>query len=216
MAIERGPSVLVVSGDSAVRGATNAVLPLAGWKVLDVPSFTLAMHNLKVALPDVLLVDQKFQEGDVLALVKALRHMQGHERVVVGLMVDTIDRAMAVHYVRAGISRLPGQTPEHRRTSPRNWPSRWPPRGASSLPRPEDDPLVRPLIVLATPNLNFKEMAEKALNDEYDLLFFDGIQGSIPGDGLRPCSWWTRGCPVASRRCRTGGCSSAWSRRRWP
>jgi CheY-like chemotaxis protein len=180
MAGERAPAVLVVSGDSAVRGATNSVLPLAGWRVQDVPSYTLAMHNLKIALPDVLLVDQKFQEGDVLELIKAVRYLPGHEEVVIALMVEAIDRTMAVQYVRAGIhvflakplnivdvcEKLAEQVAAAGRIEP---------------PPPEDDPLARPLIVLATPNLNFKEMAEKALLDEFDLLFFDGVRGVDPG-----------------------------------
>jgi DNA-binding response OmpR family regulator len=176
MAGERGPAVLVVSGDSAVRGATNSVLPLAGWRVQDVPSYTLAMHNLKIALPDVLMLDQKFQEGDALQLIKAVRYLPGHEDMTIALMVESIDRTMAVQYVRAGIQvflakplnivdvcdKLAEQVSAAGRIEP---------------PPPEEDPLARPMVVLATPNLNFKEMAEKALLDEYELLFFDGVRG---------------------------------------
>ena len=176
MTAERGPTVLVVSGDSAVRGATNSVLPLAGWRVQDVPSHTLAMHNLKVALPDVLLLDQRFQEGDALTLTKSAKYLAGSDRMTIALMVDNIDRTMAVNYVRAGIhiflakplnivdvcEKLAERVPEASRIGP---------------PPPIEDPLARPLMVLATPNLNFKEMAEKAMNDEFDLQFFDGTRG---------------------------------------
>ena len=176
MARERGPSVLVVSGDSAVRGATHAILPLAGWRVLDVPSYTLAMHNLKVALPQVLLMDQKFQEGDALALIKAMRYVPGNEQVVLGLMVDTLDRAMAVTYMRAGVQVFLAKPLSMVEVSEK-LAEKVDSAGHLQPPPPERDPLVRPLVVLATPNLNFRAMAEKALNDEYDLLFFDGIQG---------------------------------------
>lgn len=176
MAGERAPSVLVVSADTAVRGATNSVLPLAGWRVQDVPSYTLAMHNLKVALPDVLLMDQKFQDGDALTLVKALRYLPGNEGVTLGLMVDAIDRSLAVNYVRAGIQVFLAK-PLNVIDLCDKLAEKVLGAGRIEPPPVEMDPLIRPLIVMATPNLNFKEMAEKSLLDEFDLLFYDGVKG---------------------------------------
>jgi CheY-like chemotaxis protein len=176
MPSDRTPTILVVSADSAVRGATNSVLPLAGWKVQDVPSYTLAMHNLKVALPDVLMMDQKFQDGDPLSLMKAFRYLPGYESTVTVVMVESIDRTLAVQYVRAGIQVFLAK-PLNIIDVCEKLAEKVPDAGRIVPPPPEEDPLAKPMLVLATPNLNLREMAEKALADEFDLVFFDGAQG---------------------------------------
>jgi len=176
MPSDRAPTILVVSADSGVRGVLTSVLPLAGWRVKDVPSYTLAMNNLKVALPDVLMMDQKFQDGDPLALMKAFRYVPGNDGTVTVVMVDTIDRTLAVDYVRAGIKVFLAK-PLNIVDVCEKLAESVADAGPIEPPPPETDPLARQVIVLATPNLNLREMAEKALSDEFDLVFFDGAQG---------------------------------------
>lgn len=176
MGEQRQPLVLLVTPDSAVRGSLCTLLPLGGWRVRDVSTVALAVHNLKAALPDVLLVDQKLPDGEVLDVVRSLRARPGHQRVRVGVLVEAIDRETAVSYVRAGIdlffakplalievaARLAEGTP-----------------GATPLtaPVPNDDPLARGSVVIVSPSLNVKDVAEKAIGDEFDVVLFDGARG---------------------------------------
>lgn len=176
MAGDRGPTVLVVSGDSAVRGATTTVMPLAGWRVLDVPSASLAVHNLRAKLPEALVMDQRFQEGDALGVIRSLRYIEGQQDVVIVLLVEAIDRQKAVEYYRAGVhiflakpmdivelcERLAERVADAEQLAP---------------PAPIDDPLARPTLVVASPNMNLRELADKAMSDEFDMVFFDGTRG---------------------------------------
>jgi len=173
---QRQPLVLLVTPDSAVRGSLCTLLPLSGWRVRDVSTSALAVHNLKAGLPEVLLIDQTLPDGDVLDVVRLLRTRSGHQRVRVGVLVEAIDRETAVSYVRAGIDlffakplalievaarlaeRTPGVTP-------------------LTTPRRADDPLARGSVVIVSPSLNVKDVAEKAIGEEFDVVLFDGARG---------------------------------------
>lgn len=181
---QREPLVLLVTPDSAVQGALVTLLPLTGWRVRDVPTVALAFHNLKAGLPEVLLIDQKLPDGDVLDVVRGLRAHAGHQRVRVGVLVESISREAASTYVRAGIdlffakplalievvARLAEQVPGV--TTP------------LIPPVANADPLARGSVMVVSPSLNLKDVAEKAIGDEFDVVHFDGSRG-IDADSRR-------------------------------
>jgi hypothetical protein len=177
MAVEgRQPVVLLVSNDSAVRGGLTTILPLAGWRVQDVPTVTLAMHNIRATLPDVLLTEHRLLDDDAFGLIRAFRTRPGNEKTVVGVLVDAIDRATALNYVRAGVTLFFAKPLDLIDVSEKLAEKV---SGMTALPPPRstNDPLVRGVLAIISPSLNLKDTAEKALGDEFDVVFFDGTRG---------------------------------------
>ncbi|MSP72459.1 MAG: response regulator [Myxococcales bacterium] len=170
------PLALVVTSDSASRGSLVSVLNLTGWRVLDVPTVTAGMQQMRAQLPELLILDQKLPDEDALGMLSRFRHMPGSETVVVAVMVDKVERATALSFVKAGVAifvakpidlidlcqKLAGKFSGVSRLEP---------------PEPSNDPLARPLVVLVSQNLNARDATVMALGDEYDVFYYDGMKG---------------------------------------
>ena len=94
-------TILVVDDDAGGRRLTRATLSKAGFTVIEAADGHLALAQLQVGLPDLVLMDVSMPVMDGFTACEALRRLPGGDRVPVVMMtglddVESIDRAFKV------------------------------------------------------------------------------------------------------------------------
>ncbi len=170
------PSILLITSDGGARAGLASVFGMAGWRVQEVPTGSMGSQAFRGSLPDAVVVDQSLPDIDGLTIVGDLRRIAKGRGVVIAALVEEIDRATAVQYVKAGtnifLAKPIDVADAYARIAGKI-------EGAPPLEPPSvsTDPLAKPVVLMASPSLNARDTAIKVLSDEYEVVHFDGAQG---------------------------------------
>lgn len=179
------PSILFVTSDNSIRAGLQSVFRIKDWRVQDVPTGRMAIQALRGAIPDAVIIDQQLPDFDGLTIIGDARRLAQQQQIVIAALVHNVDRPTAVAYVKAGtnlfLARPIDIVDAYNRVAERV-------EGAPMLEPlpPADDPLAKPLLVIASPSMNVYDTVLKSLGDEYEYVHFDGGEGI--GDARRQCA----------------------------